>query len=150
MAALHFLVPSFLLLSAATAQPPPPAIGGEIQKLPDCKQLGANALRKNIRERLFTEVVVATGQEMRYDCSLEGFASLFLTNRSLYQVYTANVNIVQSEFDGTKTKEYKVRDFIREAVKSWAALYGEMGPRSLFGCNYKLDGNKYKVVCLYM
>ncbi|KAL6742416.1 hypothetical protein Aduo_015567 [Ancylostoma duodenale] len=147
MAALHFLVPSFLLLSAATAQP---AIGGEIQKLPDCSQLGASALPKNIRERLSTEVVVAAGN-MKYDCSLEGFASIFLSNRSLYQVYTANLNIIQSEFEDVKTNGYKVRDFIRKAVKSWNDLFFEIkGDRSSFGCNYKLDGNKYKVVCLYM
>ncbi|RCN34835.1 hypothetical protein ANCCAN_19314 [Ancylostoma caninum] len=150
MAALHFLLPTFVLLSAASAQQAPPAIGGEIQKLPDCSQLGASALPKKIRERLSTGVVVAAGN-MKYDCNLEGFASIFLSNRSLYQVYTANMNIIQSEFEDVKTKDYKVRAFIRKAVKSWADLFFEIkGERSLFGCNYKLDGKKYKVVCLYM
>ncbi|KAL6742419.1 hypothetical protein Aduo_015570 [Ancylostoma duodenale] len=151
MVASAVSLPAFLLLlSVATAQPAPPAIGGDIQRLPECSQLGATALRKNIRERVFTDVVVAKKENMKYDCSLEGFASLFLSSRSLYNVHTANVNIVHTEFEDTKADNYKVRDFVRKAVKSWSTSFEQMGQKNLFGCNYQLKDNKYRVVCLYM
>ncbi|EYB96889.1 hypothetical protein Y032_0145g2468 [Ancylostoma ceylanicum] len=150
VASLAVLIPAFLLFFTVTAQPAPPAIGGDIQRLPECTELGANALRKNIRERVFTEVIVAKKENMKYDCSLEGYASLFLSSQSLYRVYTASVNIVHTEFEDAKADNYKVRDFIRKAVRSWGTSLTQMGHKNLFGCNYQLKDNKYKVVCLYM
>ncbi|EYB99719.1 hypothetical protein Y032_0120g903 [Ancylostoma ceylanicum] len=151
MAAINVSFPAVILvLSVGMVLSAPPAIGGDIQRLPDCKDLGDTALKSNIRTRVATEVVVAKKEDMKYDCNLEGFASLFLTNRRLFEVYTANVLIVQTEFEEKKADNDKVRNFIRKAVESWKPFYDEMGPKSTFGCNYQLKGNKHKIACLYM
>ncbi|EYC13871.1 hypothetical protein Y032_0042g574 [Ancylostoma ceylanicum] len=124
--------------------------------LPDCKALGKYAVRANIRELIFVNVITAEPIQNQpvsimpgYDCILEGIARIELDRSTPSNLCTGVGKVITEKFEDAKIPGYKPKDFIAKAVKSFYDSIGKMGVTGQFGCNYAADETKYRIACVF-
>ncbi|KAL6741195.1 hypothetical protein Aduo_014473 [Ancylostoma duodenale] len=130
----------------------PQSPSGDEVTIPECN----DGMKTGARKRLVTSVTTKNPR-LRYDCQLSRQASSEsggsfggTREESPDETNMHSTTGLGLAFQEEKRQDYKLRQFLVDAVKSWENdLKGMDGSMERFGCSLSTPGANYRIICFF-